>query len=79
VQPAAADVTVGADRVEVPMRVALEPILAGIDLSAVDVPPVGDVARRRDAMPAFSVPLPLDGTPVVLGWAGPLGDLGAHN
>ncbi|MDB2408055.1 HupE/UreJ family protein, partial [Jannaschia sp.] len=129
VQPAVADVSVGAQSVEMDIRVAVEPILAGIDLaevsdtnesplsgladrframppetledalrdawpsiaarlsltvddvaltpelSAVSIPPVGNVELRRDSVLTVSATLPPGDAPVVLGWDGGLGGL----
>ncbi len=129
VQPAVADVTVGPDTVTIDLRVAVEPVLAGIDLGAVgdtdesplsadsdalralppqaladrlradwpdladritlragdtalapelasvEVPPVGDVAIRRDTALTVLAHLPDDGSDVRFGWDPELGAL----
>ena len=129
VQPSVADVEVGDDTVTILLRTAVEPLIAGIDLStvedtddspravahdqlramppaalenalriawpaiaeriairagdvavtpdlgAVEVPPVGDVAVRRDSILTLTADLPDDGSPVTIAWASELGGL----
>lgn len=129
VQPAVADVEVGARSVEISLTAAVEPLVTGIDLGAVtdtdvsplaalndrlralppaeleaalteawpgiaaritlragdtelapdltaiDVPQVGDVALRRDSTMLLTATLPDDGTAVVFGWDASLGGL----
>lgn len=129
VQPAVADVQIGAETFEMSLRVAVEPIIAGIDLStvsdtnesplsaqndqlraydpealaealtqawpsiadqitlqvdgidvvpelsAIDIPPVGDTEIRRDSTLTITADLPAGDGPVVFGWDDSLGGL----
>lgn len=53
VEPAVADVSVGAERIEMTIRVALEPILAGVDLAAVEDTDDSPLSERNDALRAL--------------------------
>ncbi len=54
VQPAVADVRVTAERVEMSLRLAIEPILAGIDLTAVADTNDSPLSDRNDALRALA-------------------------
>ena len=129
VQPAVADIEISGETVTITMRLAIEPILAGINLSevedtnespfgdrnddlralppeelataiteawssissditlqsggadvplklsAIDVPPVGDVEVRRDSTLTLTADLPQGDDPVIFGWDAKLGGL----
>lgn len=45
------------------------------EISALEVPPVGDVTLARDAVLVLTAPLPDDGTPVLFGWDAAYGPL----
>lgn len=54
VQPAVADVEIDAERIVITLRTAIEPILAGVDLSAVEDTDDSPLSDRNDALRALA-------------------------